>query len=317
MFLAIVGSSQSGQAVTTKQDAKIFNPAHARVPTCQHKETEVPTRTQTQHRRYTNDNLTSVLSCIDTMQETETASVAIRPVEDVGRAGFDVSTRSDGVLGKRRTLHTRLERPWEKMFQEWRKKLIMGNVTGKVLELGIDSGRNLKYYAPSPELMLTAVDSRKEMLKLAKSRQPSGLNVDFVESDIQSLPEEWESSFDWVVSTFAVGSVDSDSQPGVYAELNRVLKPGGRFRVLEIVYSRKTIVRLYQSLTTPKLSSNGRRFLGRALVYLKGHPDLSVDRVEYLKGDTHVLIEGHKPFPDEKQSKTLKDQETSFPKLLW
>jgi hypothetical protein len=38
-----------------------------------------------------------------------------------------------------------LDYPWERQYRNWRPQLV-GDVRGKVLEAGVGTGRNLKYY---------------------------------------------------------------------------------------------------------------------------------------------------------------------------
>jgi hypothetical protein len=50
------------------------------------------------------------------------------------------------VNTKTTNVHDRLHRPWERMFGRRQGKLIVGDVSGEVLELRVGTGQNLEYY---------------------------------------------------------------------------------------------------------------------------------------------------------------------------
>jgi hypothetical protein len=51
-------------------------------------------------------------------------------------------------------------------------------------------------------------------------------------------------------------------------------------------------------------TTHGAKLDGNDLIYLRGHPDMIIDQVEYLKGDTYLLIEGYKvATPDDRQDR--------------
>lgn len=60
-----------------------------------------------------------------------------------------------------------LDYPWERQYRRWRPVLLR-DVRGRVLEAGVGTGRNLKYYHPG--VKLTAIDLSKVMLKKAMKR---------------------------------------------------------------------------------------------------------------------------------------------------
>lgn len=110
---------------------------------------------------------------------------------------------------------------------------------GKVLEIGIGTGGNFKYYSNAQEVF--AVDWSKSSLEKAKEKlnqEETGLKVVFSEADANKLPYE-DNTFDSVMSTFNICSFQNPQ--AVLKEVERVLKPGGKAMFLDhgMAYSLK------------------------------------------------------------------------------
>ncbi|MFT8321132.1 MAG: methyltransferase domain-containing protein [Bacillus sp. (in: firmicutes)] len=133
--------------------------------------------------------------------------------------------------------------------EQWRIKLL-SQVSGKVLEVGIGTGTNLKFY-PKQIQSLTGVDFSEGMLKYAKekaSKEECKFPVELIEADIQELPFP-DHTFDSVVSTCVFCSVP-DPVKGL-KELRRVCKPSGRIYMLEHMRSENNLVGLAMDLLNP------------------------------------------------------------------
>jgi len=104
----------------------------------------------------------------------------------------------------------------------------------KVLEVGVGTGRNFKYYRPG--LDVTGIDISPKMMARAERKAASeDLPVALRLMDAQSL-EFPDSSFDVAISTFVYCSVP-DPVLGL-EEARRVIRPGGQLLLLEHVLPR-------------------------------------------------------------------------------
>lgn len=120
--------------------------------------------------------------------------------------------------------------PMEHMmgFGKARAKLFEG-LTGRVLELGVGTGRNIPYH--SKDTNVVAMDiSRKMLLKAVEKAHGLSKAISFVVADVEELPFK-NSSFAAVVATGVFCCVP-DMVRG-FKEVKRVLKEDGKIILLE------------------------------------------------------------------------------------
>ena len=102
---------------------------------------------------------------------------------------------------------------------------------GRVLELGIGGGLNLRFYDPDMVTGVFGVDPSPEMRERAKDAQrPDHLPVEVRDGTAEALPFD-DASFDSIVCTFTLCSVHDPAK--ALSEARRVLKPGGRLLFCE------------------------------------------------------------------------------------
>ncbi len=184
-----------------------------------------------------------------------------------------------------------LDYPWERAYRRWRPTLT-GDVRGRVLEAGVGTGRNLSYYGK--DATVVGIDLSEAMLaRAAKRARRAVCQVELIHTDATSMAPIDSASFDWVLSTFMCCVMPDELQPLAIDEFARVLKPGGRFRLLELVYSKDKKIRRTQDLFAPIVEKlYGARFDRRTLEYLTQSPKLKVTKTTFLKDDVYLLIDG-------------------------
>jgi ubiquinone/menaquinone biosynthesis C-methylase UbiE len=108
----------------------------------------------------------------------------------------------------------------------WRRRVVSG-ATGRALDLGTGTGRNLPLFAAGTRAV--GVDPHPHNLARARRRAPS---VPLVVARAEALPFK-DAAFDTVVCGLVLCSVTDLA--AALAEARRVLRPGGALRLLEHV----------------------------------------------------------------------------------
>ena len=184
-----------------------------------------------------------------------------------------------------------LDYPWEKQYKKWRPGLL-DDVHGAVIEAGVGTGRNLRYYPPKAKV--TGIDLSREMLKISTKRGRLA-ECEFypVHEDVTSMNSIPANYFDWLISTYLCCVMPDHLQPLAIDQFERVLKPGAHFRILEMVYSKNPMIRRKQELFAPFIQwVYGARFDRNTLLYFEKSPILKITKKYYLKEDVYLVIEG-------------------------
>ena len=186
-----------------------------------------------------------------------------------------------------------LDLPWERHYKKWRPA-ILSDVHGEVLEAGVGTGRNLPFY--HPDVQLTGIELSEAMLQRARKRATlAKCKLELHQDDATVMSTLQEASFDWIISTFMCCVMPDELQPKALEQFSRVLKTGGRFRILEMIYSKDPIILKRQKLFAPFVEKvYGAKFDRQTLKFLHQHPNLEVIDTKFLKDDVYLLIDGKK-----------------------
>ncbi len=142
-------------------------------------------------------------------------------------------------------LHSKIaEKIW---FKRWRKRFILP-LKGRILEVGIGTGKNLDFYGKGAKVI--GIDFSEKMLQIAKEKlvKSGKKNILLKQMDAENLKFK-DNSFDYVVTTCVFCSVP-DPIKGL-KEIRRVLKPTGRLIMIEHVLSKNPIIALIEHINNP------------------------------------------------------------------
>ncbi len=130
--------------------------------------------------------------------------------------------------------------------EKWRISL-WKEAKGKVLEVGVGTGLNIRYYPENVEV--TAIDFSEKMLEKAKKKALKlGRKVDLRLMDVQDL-DFADETFDTVITTCVFCSVP-DPVKGL-KEIRRVCKKDGKILMLEHVISKKPLIGRLMNFLNP------------------------------------------------------------------
>ena len=172
----------------------------------------------------------------------------------------------------------------------YQRKKIIPNAKGKVLEIGIGPGSNLKHYDNSKVTSILGIDPSKELNKIAKNRaEKYNLNIEFLIESASNLSVD-NNSIDTVVSTYALCSIPEPEK--TLQEIKRVLKNDGIFIFSEHGLSPDKSVSFVQNITDyfyPKIAGgcHTNRNIEK-LIFDNGFEFIELDNI-YLPGTQKFL----------------------------
>ena len=168
---------------------------------------------------------------------------------------------------------------------ERQRQLVIPNAKGKVLEVGMGSGLNLKHYRADQIDHLWGLEPSEGMrLKAQRNLEDSAIPVEWLGLPSDSIPLE-DDAADEVVLTYTLCTIEEPISALI--EIRRVLKPGGLIHFLEHGLSPDENVRRWQS----RINSTWKRLAGgcnlnRDIPALLNEADLKINKLEqgYIKG---------------------------------
>jgi ubiquinone/menaquinone biosynthesis C-methylase UbiE len=186
-------------------------------------------------------------------------------------------------------LYDLLDLPFERGRYRKLRPLLFEGLSGRILDAGIGTGRNIPYYPPAASVV--GIDQSPAMLALAERRRAKlGASVDLRRMDVTRLDLP-DSSFDAAVATFLFCVLPDDLQEPALRELGRVVKPGGPIRLLEYVRPtgklRRAIARMWEPWMAWAYGAGFDRDTERRIPA----SGLSVRESRFVVGDLVKLIE--------------------------
>lgn len=179
------------------------------------------------------------------------------------------------------------------LYKKWRKQLWKKVKGSKVLEIGVGTGKNIRWYPDDIEV--TGIDLSSGMLKRAKKVLVKEKNdhVTLREMDAQNLDFP-DNHFDEVVSTFAFCSVP-DPVLGLKEAL-RVTKPGGTIYLLEHMLSKnENFASIMKKLDSPIHYLSGVHIARETVENVEKAGWEILKTEELTSGGVFRMIEARKP----------------------
>lgn len=171
-------------------------------------------------------------------------------------------------------------------FSAWRQELWAAVPAGRVLEVGVGTGKNLSFYPPGAQM--TAIDLSDRMLARARQRAAAlGVPVDLRLMDAQRL-EFPDAVFDAAVATFVFCSVP-DPVAGL-RELGRVVRPEGDIWLLEHMRVDRPVIGPLMDLLNPLVVRVMGANINRRTVKNVQQAGLKLVAVKELRGELVRLI---------------------------
>jgi len=171
------------------------------------------------------------------------------------------------------------------VFAEARTRLA-ARARGRVLDVGAGTGANFGRFGPEV-CSVAGIDPEPGML--AQARLPEAVPVRLIVASGECLPFA-SGVFDTVVATLVLCTIPDPTR--AYAEMMRVLAPGGLLLLLEHVRSSSSIVAAVQDAATPlnRVLAGGCHLNRRTEELLRG-PEIRVEaRRERLAGSVVEIV---------------------------
>jgi len=160
----------------------------------------------------------------------------------------------------------------------------VSSADGRILEIGIGSGLNLRYYGDRAKHVIGLDPSVKLLAMAAEADMRAGLFVELVKGSAETIPLE-DNTIDTVLTTWTLCSIPDVNR--ALSEMRRVLKADGRLLFVEHGLSPDDQVRRWQNRLNPiwKCLAGGCH-LNRAITQLIKDAGFRIERVDtgYMKG---------------------------------
>jgi ubiquinone/menaquinone biosynthesis C-methylase UbiE len=194
-------------------------------------------------------------------------------------------------------LYDLLELPFEYGRYRRLRRLVFDGLSGRILDAGIGTGRNVEFYPRGAEVV--GIDISPAMLARAARRlKKSSATIELREMDVTRLDFP-AGSFDVAVATFLFCVLPDELQGPALRELGRVVRAGGTVRLLDYVRPERPLRRAIASLWEPWISWAYGASFDRRTEELLPETGLQLVKAEFVLDDLVKLltaqVPGHAP----------------------
>jgi demethylmenaquinone methyltransferase/2-methoxy-6-polyprenyl-1,4-benzoquinol methylase len=190
-------------------------------------------------------------------------------------------------------LYDLLDLPFEHGRYRRIRPLLFQGLSGRILDAGVGTGRNIPYYPPGAAVV--GIDlSPAMLLRAARRAQSLGRAVELHRMDVTRLALP-DASFDAAVASFLFCVLAPELQVPALREIARVLRPGGTLRLLEYVRPTGRVRAAVARLWEPWMAwAYGAGFDRRTEDHVR-ETDLEIDESRFVVDDLIKLISVRTP----------------------
>ena len=163
------------------------------------------------------------------------------------------------------------------------RQRVIGAAEGRVIEIGVGSGRNLPFYRSTVTEIL-ALEPAPKLVAMARRAPHASFPVNFIEASGEAIPIA-DRSVDTVVTTWTLCTIPQAA--AALTEMRRVLRPGGKLLFVEHGLAPDEGVRRWQDRLTPIWRSiSGGCHLNRPIRAMIEDSGFRFDRIDtgYMPG---------------------------------
>jgi ubiquinone/menaquinone biosynthesis C-methylase UbiE len=167
------------------------------------------------------------------------------------------------------------------------RPLLFAGLSGRILDAGVGTGRNIPFYPPGAEFV--AIDQSRAMLKrAARRRARTSASVQLMEMDVLNLSFP-DSHFDAAVASFLMCTLSPERRRSALKELGRAVRPAGVVRLLEYAPAQGKLQRLSARLWQPWARWAFGARLGDMIENDVAAAGLMVIKAEYVTGSIKLI----------------------------
>jgi ubiquinone/menaquinone biosynthesis C-methylase UbiE len=186
-----------------------------------------------------------------------------------------------------------LELPFEYGRYRRLRRLVFDGLSGRILDAGVGTGRNVEFYPPGAEVV--GIDISPGMLARAARRlKKSSAVIELREMDVSRLDFP-AGSFDVAVATFLFCVLADELQVPALRELRRVVRTDGSIRLLDYVRPQRPLRRAIAGLWEPWIAWAYGASFDRSTEELIPEAGLELVKAEFVVDDLVKMLTARVP----------------------